>query len=175
MPKLTKRKIDSISHPPAGQVFVRDDSLPGFALRVTPGAKSFILEKRIHGRVRRLTLGAYGPLTVDQARKKAGRELRKVDDSMDPLKVRKEDRQRSHQARTVADLCDAFIDRHAKVAKKTWRSDQSRINKYIKPRLGYIRVEEVNVRNIDSRLEVRVQYVVLRSQQREVAEFSRGV
>ena len=32
-----------------------------------------------------------------------------------------------------------------------------------------------DVQNNDSRLEVRVQYVVLRSQQREVAEFSRSV
>ena len=71
MAKLTKRAIDSIRHPQSGQTFVRDDVLPGFALRVSPGAKSFILEKRIHGRVRRITLGAYGPLTVDQARKKA--------------------------------------------------------------------------------------------------------
>lgn len=39
----------------------------------------------------------------------------------------------------------------------------------------FIRVEAVDVQNNDSRLEVRVQYVVLRSQQREVAEFSRSV
>ena len=37
MAKLTKRVIDSIRHPPSGQTFERDDALPGFALRVTPG------------------------------------------------------------------------------------------------------------------------------------------
>ena len=39
----------------------------------------------------------------------------------------------------------------------------------------YIRVEAVEVQNTDSRLEVRVQYVVLRTQQREVADFSRNI
>ena len=68
MPRLTKQVIDATPFPPAGQVFVRDAELSGFALRVTQGRKSFVLEKRIRGRMRRLTIGPYGPLTVEQAR-----------------------------------------------------------------------------------------------------------
>ena len=52
--KLTKRLIDSITPPGAGQVFLRDISLIGFAIRVTHGSKSFVLERRIHGRPRRI-------------------------------------------------------------------------------------------------------------------------
>ena len=59
MPRLTKQLIDATPFPPAGQVFVRDAELPGFALRVTQGRKSFVLEKRIRGRMRRLTIGPY--------------------------------------------------------------------------------------------------------------------
>ena len=69
--KLTKQVIDQTPCPSAGQVFVRDSELPGFALRVTKGRKSFVLEKRIRGRMRRVTIGPYGPLTVDEARKLA--------------------------------------------------------------------------------------------------------
>ena len=69
MRRLTKQVIDETPFPSAGQVFVRDTELPGFALRVTQGRKSFVLEKRIRGRMRRFTIGPYGPLTVDQARK----------------------------------------------------------------------------------------------------------
>jgi hypothetical protein len=69
MPKLTKRLIDATRALASGQVFIRDDELPGFALRVTAGgAKSFILERRIHGRPRRITLGAFGAMTVERAR-----------------------------------------------------------------------------------------------------------
>ena len=71
MPRLTKQLIDETPFPAAGQVFVRDTELAGFGLRVTQGRKSFILEKRIRGRMRRFTLGPYGPLILDQARKLA--------------------------------------------------------------------------------------------------------
>jgi len=57
MPRLTKQLIDETPFPAAGRMFVRDTELRGFALRVTQGRKSFILEKRIRGRMRRLTLG----------------------------------------------------------------------------------------------------------------------
>ena len=73
MPKLTKRIIDATRHPASGQVFYRDAELQGFALRVTPGSKSFTYEKRINGRSRRMTIGPYPGLTVEEARKEAAK------------------------------------------------------------------------------------------------------
>ena len=40
MPKLTKRLVDATPFPSKGQVFVRDGTLAGFALRVTPQVES---------------------------------------------------------------------------------------------------------------------------------------
>src|SRR5687768_3836023 len=82
--RLTKRSIDAVPHPMISQVFVRDSELRGFALRVTSGSKSFVLEKQIHGRVRRMTLGQYGPLTVEQARKMALEKLAAIAGGLDP-------------------------------------------------------------------------------------------
>ncbi|MDH5642407.1 MAG: Arm DNA-binding domain-containing protein, partial [Nitrospira sp.] len=65
MAKLTKRTIDAAVNPPTGQKFLRDEELRGFALRITPGSKTFVLEREIHGRVRRVKLGRYGELTVE--------------------------------------------------------------------------------------------------------------
>ena len=74
--KITKSYVDKLSTPETGQAFVRDSELKGFAVRVTPsGAKSFILEKRIDGKVKRLTLGRYPELTAEQARKEAHKLL----------------------------------------------------------------------------------------------------
>ncbi len=74
--KITKSYVDRLSTPETGQAFVRDTELKGFAVRVTSsGAKSFILEKRIDGKVKRLTLGRYPELTVEQARKEAHKLL----------------------------------------------------------------------------------------------------
>jgi hypothetical protein len=55
--KLTKKLIDATKYPTHGQMFVRDEELRGFALRITPGSKSFIVEREINGRIRRMTLG----------------------------------------------------------------------------------------------------------------------
>lgn len=74
--KITKSYVEKLSTPATGQAFVRDAELKGFAVRITAsGAKSFILEKRIDGKVKRLTLGRYPELTVEQARKEAHKLL----------------------------------------------------------------------------------------------------
>jgi hypothetical protein len=59
--KLTKRVLDATPCPAERQVFLRDADLPGFAVRLTNGGKVFILEKRIHGRMRRMTIGPTAP------------------------------------------------------------------------------------------------------------------
>jgi integrase len=70
--KITKRAVDSTPIPAKGYALVWDDELKGFGLRVTAsGVKSFILQKRIHGKDHRITLGRYGEITTEQARKDA--------------------------------------------------------------------------------------------------------
>jgi len=43
--KLTKRIVDDTSCPKEGQTFIRDTVIPGFAVRLTKGAKTFILNR----------------------------------------------------------------------------------------------------------------------------------
>src|SRR3569623_2027812 len=91
--RLTKRHVDSLPAPGSGQVFVRDTELKGFALRITSnGVKSFIVEKRINGKVRRITLARYPVLTVEQARIEAQKQLGKIATGQDPIKERHEAR-----------------------------------------------------------------------------------
>ncbi len=75
---LTKKLIDATPHPADGQSFLRDSKVPGFGVRITKGSKSFIMEKRIEGQMFRWTLGSYGSLTLDEARKKAQEESGKI-------------------------------------------------------------------------------------------------
>jgi len=72
------------------QVFHRDAAIPGFGVRVTSGgAKSFIVERRINGKVRRHTIGRCGSVSVDIARKEAVRFLGSVASNEDPIAVKK--------------------------------------------------------------------------------------
>jgi integrase len=126
MPRLTKRLIAETPFPKKGQVFVRDAELPGFALRVTKGRKSFILEKRIHGRMRRFTIGPYGPLTVEQARKLAEGEVGAIAQGEDPAQRRKD---RLNEP-TFGDLTKQYLERHAP-RKRSARDDQAMLNTHL--------------------------------------------
>ncbi len=89
--RLSKSVVDRITPPPlkngkAVQRFCRDSALPGFALRVTSnGTKAFVVEKKLNGRARRYTVGRYGPLTVEQARKQAQKLLGEMVMGRDPV------------------------------------------------------------------------------------------
>ena len=91
--KITKMYLDKLESPSTGQVFYRDSEIKGFGVRVTPqGIKSFILEKRINGKVKRITLGRYPELTVEQARKEAQKVVGEIARGMNPIAEKKSDK-----------------------------------------------------------------------------------
>jgi integrase len=126
VPKLTKKFIDSVRFPTTGQLFIRDDDLPGFALRITPGSKAFIIEKKIYGRARRFTLGRYGDITVEQARKLAQQRIGEIAKGEDPAETRK----RKLHGATFGDLEKLYLDRHA-IHKKSASNDVGVLNNHL--------------------------------------------
>lgn len=89
------------------QIFYRDGELKGFALRVTlGGSKSFVIETLINNKVRRMTLGKYGKLTAEQARKEAQKLLGKIATGIDPIAERKEKKVRGV---TLLETFDAYL------------------------------------------------------------------
>jgi hypothetical protein len=71
--KLTKRTVDRLiaEADPARDVLVWDAAVPGLVLRLRSGSARFAFQYKRRGRTRRVTIGAYGPLTLDQARDQA--------------------------------------------------------------------------------------------------------
>ncbi len=142
MPKLTKRAIDTTPPPVRGQVFLRDEELRGFGIRITSGARSFILEKEINGRVRRMTLGRYGVLTVEQARKLAQEKIGQIVRGGDPA----EERRGQLHSPTFQDLERMYLERHA-AYKKSIKNDVSILNRHLAPwrprKLGSVTRAEV--------------------------------
>jgi integrase len=88
-------------------VFLRDDRQVGFGLRVTPnGARSFIVEGRVNGRMRRFTIGSTERFTVNEARGEAKALLAGMHQGVDPQIKKRAVRQRSD---TLQAMLDAYL------------------------------------------------------------------
>ena len=152
--KLTKKLIDATSYQGAtyangtqARQVLWDDEVPGFGCRLLPsGKKCFLLSYRTAGRKRQMTLGTYGVVTLDEARKLARGHLAQVETAgADPLATREQEA----QGETIADLCSAYLERYAKPHKKTWPEDERRINSRILPRWGKLKARALAKQDVD--------------------------
>ena len=94
---LTEAVAKNALPPEAGQRFVRDVRLPGFALRITAGGiKSWIVEARMRGAktAKRRTLGRYPAISADRARTLAIQELGRYAEGTDRLQEQRDKRVR---------------------------------------------------------------------------------
>lgn len=123
MARLTKRTVDA-AHASGADYFAWDGELPGFGLRAkASGAKSFVVQYRnANGRSRRLTLGRYGVLTVEEARKAARVALAEVSRGSDPAENRRQER----GAVTIETLCREYLDRAERGLILTRRGEPKR-------------------------------------------------
>jgi integrase len=160
MARLTKRTVDATDKA-ASDVFVWDDELPGFGLRVKPsGAKSFIIQYRnANGRSRRLTVGRYGVLTVEEGRREAKIALADVVKGADPAETRRLER----GAITIETLCREYLAKAEKGLILTRRgdakrattlyTDKGRIERHIIPLLGRRTVKDLTTADVKRFME----------------------
>ena len=101
--RLTKRTIDALKPLEKRDVFAWDSEIMGLGLRLKPsGVKSFFVQYRNSAnRTRRMVIGQYGVLTVEQARNQAREHLSGVTRGEDPSA----DRKSARAVFTVAELC----------------------------------------------------------------------
>jgi integrase len=87
--------------------FIRDDRVIGFGLRTTPsGFKSFVVEARVSGRVRRFAISPADRATVAEARAQARQVLAGMIKGRDPAVAKRAKRERS---RTLEQMLDEYI------------------------------------------------------------------
>ena len=143
MAKLTKRLLDSTKSEEKDFV-LWDDDLSGFGVRIkTSGAKSFCIQYRnVQGRSRRLTIGRYGRMTLDQARKEARQRLAEVDQGQDPV----ENRVRTRMDPTLAEFAERYLREHANLKKKprSVTHDESMLRRIILPKLGRRKLQSID-------------------------------
>lgn len=159
MVKLTKRVLDGIESDGSKHgALYWDTELKGFGVRVfSTGLKTFVIKFRTRsGRQRWLKIGAFGPMTAEQAREGAVVELAKVISGEDPA----DDRDQLRAALTVTQLCDHYmtaagtglvLGRKGTPKKAlTLSTDRSRIDAHVKPLLGQLKASEVTRADIET-------------------------
>lgn len=105
--KITKRLIDSIPFPDSGQKIYQDGELRGFAIRVTPTKKAFIINRKFKGQLVRHKFAEYPSITVEQARIEASKLLAELSSGIKPKdKVIQE----KIQATTLQQAFDDYIN-----------------------------------------------------------------
>ncbi len=133
--KLTKRFVDDLADPER-ELFLWDESLPGFGLRVAPsGAKAYQLQYRDNeGRSHRITLGRHSVIGLDGARRVAREKMAAV--LLGEVPAQKKPAIRTEP--TFAELADRYLREHAEVYKKSRSAheDGRLLAKVILPILG---------------------------------------
>ncbi len=110
-----------------------DEALESFGLRVYPsGRRVYVCAYRVNQRKRLATLGRADALSLDQARKKAMTYLAKAANQEDP----QSNNDAHRQLKTIDELCEAYVENHAKKKKKTWKYDQSCLNRFVLSKLS---------------------------------------
>lgn len=106
--KITEKLIETVVCQSQKQVIIiRDSELRGFGLRVTrAGQKSFIVEARVKGKNKRLTIGRADLFSVDSARKEAMRLLAQMTTGIDP---QAEKEQSEKAGITLGEVLDHYL------------------------------------------------------------------
>jgi integrase len=134
--------------PPSGNKIYYDADLKGFGCRVTAkGARAFVLNYRTrNGRERRHTIGSWPDWSVSAARMEAGDLKKRIDRGEDPMAEVEADR----TAKTVADLCDRYIETHLpRKRESSQKTDRRLIEKHIRPAMKNLKVADVRFKDVD--------------------------
>ncbi|MGA8756872.1 MAG: tyrosine-type recombinase/integrase [Stellaceae bacterium] len=148
MTRLTVRSIEAL-RPKADRYEVWDEARRGFGVRVTPrGVKSFVWLYHFEGRSRRLTLGTHPSLSLAEAGVKLAEAQSQLTKGIDPGSRVVAKRRAERNAETVAELVASYLDRYARIRKRSAFEDERILKKDVLSRWGYRQAKDITRRDI---------------------------
>ena len=133
---FTKANLESlpIPAPNSGRTEYQDGKTPGLKIRVTANnVKTFCVLKRVKGgSPLRTTLGRFPEMSIEQARRQAAVILAEIAEGGNPAEVK-----RALKAElTFAEMFNLYLERHAKVHKKTAEGDEQQFRLHLEGPIG---------------------------------------
>lgn len=133
----------------------------GFAIRVSPtGVKTFTFIYTLEGKKRRITLGNYPAMTLQNARAQFNELRELVDRGIDPATWRADQEAAAKKAQemelrepTVSFLVEEYLEKWAKPRKRSWAEDMRILNKDVIPRWGERKAKDVTRREVIALLD----------------------
>jgi integrase len=104
---------------------------------------------RTKGRLRRHALGSYPRLGLADARDAAKTALAEAQLGKDPAG----EKRREREADTFGELAETYIERHAKINKRTWKQDQRILDYDLSPAWRSRKVAEISRRDVTDLLD----------------------
>ena len=145
--RLTTVGVERLKPPASGRVDYADAVLPGLHLRVTDkGRKSWSVVYRVNGRQRRMTLGAYPTLDLNDARTAAREALQAVERGEDPIHSRQAAEPTAIS--TFEAVAHSFIERYAKPRLTRWTELQSLLERHVLPQWGARPIADLAKRDV---------------------------
>jgi integrase len=149
--KLTKRLLDDQGTHPFS---LNDREVLGFRARrqTEGGTVAFEIRYRADGKDRLLSIGKWGPLTVEQARTLARKHLGEVASGADPQAKRAAKRLADAAALTVEEAARLYLE-HGPTDKpdkraSSWVCDATAFNRHLIPMLGKRRLESITTADL---------------------------
>ena len=130
---FTQAALAKLPTPAEGRETWYDSKSPGLCLRKThTGAASFYVYRWHAGRPVKIRLGAFPDLALINARDAAAAAVGDWAKGAEPAVSRAKTGGRL----TLGDLWQHYLDEHAKPHKRTWRVDEQRYERHLKPWAG---------------------------------------
>jgi integrase len=153
---LTDAKIQGLRPPVTGQVEIPDKLLPGLRVRIgKTGTRTFVLRKRVAGRMTNMSLGRYNceRFGLADARKKARALIEEIEAGRDPSKALKAARRDGPDAGRVRVLWNRYIEQEVRGKKRTGKEVERVGKKHILPAIGDRQADSITRADITALVE----------------------
>ena len=145
--RLTAVFVENLRSVNGSRVEYADEITKGLHLRIGNGAhKSWSVIYRVGGRKARMTLGTFPALSLAGARIAALAVIAKAQAGDDPIAERREKDVRYGE--TVEVIGRMWVEQHAKLNNRSWRSQERQLELYVYPKFGRRAISSLKRRDI---------------------------